>query len=88
VPGPSVAKYLEEKGRSFVIGCDSEFILGTTTKNGMKEIFKQYHVSTPLGFPVTLDTDIIAMVEKYAMMYPLFVKVSDSCKIYYSAYRP
>ena len=62
-----------------MIGCDSEFILNTTTKNGMKEIFKQYHVSTPLGFAVASDTDIIAMVEKYAMMYPLFVKVSDSC---------
>lgn len=71
---------MEDKGRSFAIGCDSEFILNTTTKNGMKEIFKQYHVSTPLGFPANSDTDIVGMVEKFAMMYPLFVKVSDSCK--------
>lgn len=77
-----MAKYLEDKGRSFVIGCDSEFILNTTTKNGMKEIFKQYHVSTPLGFPVTSETSILEMVEELAMMYPLFVKVSDSCMFY------
>jgi hypothetical protein len=75
-----LAKYLEDKKRPFVIGCDSEFILNTTTKNGMKEIFKQNHVSTPLGFPAASDTNILEMVKKYAMMYPLFVKVSDSCK--------
>jgi D-alanine-D-alanine ligase-like ATP-grasp enzyme len=69
---------LEEKKFPCVIGCDSQFINNTLTKNGMKEIFKKHLVSTPPGFPVTKETDIISEIESKGMTYPLFVKVSDS----------
>jgi hypothetical protein len=78
VPGPSVATYLEEKKFPGIIGCDALFIQNTLTKNGMKELFKAHMVSNPPGFPVTAQTDILLEVEKTGMMFPLFVKVSDS----------
>ena len=61
-----------------VIGCDSLFINNTLTKNGMKEIFRSHLVTTPPGFPVTKETDLNAQIELWGMIYPLFVKVSDS----------
>ncbi|KAJ3056473.1 hypothetical protein HK097_006792 [Rhizophlyctis rosea] len=78
VPGPSVAAYLEKLTHPNVIGCDSLFIENTTTKNGMKEIFRQHLVSTPPGFPATRETDIAKEVDSWGMTYPLFVKISDS----------
>lgn len=88
VPGPSVgifqyvinalAIYLESKNTPGVIGCDSIFINNTLTKNGMKELFQKHLVSNPPGFPVTRETDLPAQVEAHGMMYPLFVKISDS----------
>ncbi|KAJ3042362.1 hypothetical protein HDV00_007496 [Rhizophlyctis rosea] len=78
VPGPSVAAYLEKLEHPNVVGCDSLFINNTTTKNGMKEIFRAHLVSTPPGFGVSRETDIAKEVESWGMVYPLFVKISDS----------
>ena len=61
-----------------IIGCDSIFINNTLTKNGMKDLFKKHLVSTPPGFPVTKDTDIDSEIDQNCMVFPLFVKVSDS----------
>ncbi|KAI9100431.1 hypothetical protein DFS34DRAFT_592328 [Phlyctochytrium arcticum] len=78
VPGPSVAAYLEKKNFPNVVGCDSIFINNTLTKNGMKELFRESLVSTPPGIAVTKDTDLAKEIEAWGMVYPLFVKVSDS----------
>ena len=73
-----LAAYLEEKLYKNVIGCDSLFVNNTLTKNGMKEIFKAHLVASPPGFAVTKETDIAAEVEANGMVFPLFVKISDS----------
>lgn len=72
------AAYLEKKNYPNVVGCDSIFINNTLTKNGMKELFRENLVSTPPGFPVTKTTDLEKMISDWGMVYPLFVKVSDS----------
>ncbi|KAJ3098643.1 hypothetical protein HDU96_010992 [Phlyctochytrium bullatum] len=78
LPGPCVAEYLEEKKFENVVGSDFLFINNTLTKNGMKRIFRDHLVSTPLGFPVTRTTDLESEVSAWGVQYPLFVKVSDS----------
>ncbi|KAI8820760.1 uncharacterized protein EV422DRAFT_530069 [Fimicolochytrium jonesii] len=78
VPGPSVAAYLEKKNYANVVGCDSIFINNTLTKNGMKELFRENLVSTPPGFALTKDSDLPKLIDDWGMVYPLFVKVSDS----------
>ncbi|KND03270.1 uncharacterized protein SPPG_02320 [Spizellomyces punctatus DAOM BR117] len=78
VPGPSVAAYLEKKNYPNVVGCDSIFINNTLTKNGMKELFRESLVSTPPGIAVTKTSDLAKLIEDWGMVYPLFVKVSDS----------
>ncbi|KAJ3085195.1 hypothetical protein HK102_000223 [Quaeritorhiza haematococci] len=78
VPGPSVAAYLESRKHPNVVGCDSLFIQNTLTKNGMKKIFVDNLVSCPVGFACTKQTDLETEVYERAMVYPLFVKVSDS----------
>ncbi|KAJ3123330.1 hypothetical protein HK098_002021 [Nowakowskiella sp. JEL0407] len=80
VPGPSVAEYLETNKFMNVIGCDSLFIKNTTTKVGMKKIFVDNLVACPPGFPVTKQTvtELQTNIESWGMVYPLFVKISDS----------
>ncbi|TPX58080.1 D-alanine---D-alanine ligase [Powellomyces hirtus] len=78
VPGPSVAAYLEAQNYPNVVGCDSLFINNTLTKNGMKELFRQNLVSTPPGFALTKDSDLAKLIDDWGMVYPLFIKVSDS----------
>ncbi|KAJ3214385.1 Mitochondrial intermediate peptidase [Dinochytrium kinnereticum] len=78
LPGPSVARYLEEKKFLNVVGSDALFIENTLTKNGMKKIFRENLVSTPPGFGVTKATNLEEEVASWGMQYPLFVKISDS----------
>jgi biotin carboxylase len=68
-----------EKGQyTSVLGCDSLFIDNTLTKNGMKVLFQEHLVSSPPGFPATITTDFEKEVENNGMVFPLFVKISDS----------
>lgn len=78
VPGPSVSAYLESHHYSAVVGCDTNFINNTLTKNGMKLLFQEALVATPPGFGATISTDIQEEIELNKMIYPLFVKISDS----------
>ncbi len=54
------------------------FIDNTLTKNGMKILFQEHLVSCPPGFPATVTTNLDKEVENNGMVFPLFVKISDS----------
>jgi biotin carboxylase len=73
-----VAAYLEQQRYVNVVGCDSLFIQNTLTKNGMKVLFQQHLVACPPGCPATVDTDLEALVQENGLVFPLFVKISDS----------
>ncbi|KAJ1565410.1 hypothetical protein HK096_002949 [Nowakowskiella sp. JEL0078] len=80
VPGPCVARFLEDGKYPNVIGCDLLFINNTTTKVGMKKIFIDNLVSCSPGFSVTKESldGLDGLVDSWGMTYPLFVKISDS----------
>jgi D-alanine-D-alanine ligase-like ATP-grasp enzyme len=71
-----LACLLEKRG-GIVVGCNSQFIINTLTKNGMKEIFEQNKIATPKGFGAPRGTDLESQVIVKGMSFPLFVKISD-----------
>jgi len=76
VPGPSVTRYLEEKGIAY-FGCDDIFMVNTTNKSEMKDKFIANNVSTAKFVYVTPTSPITRQSIKH-MTFPLFVKASDS----------
>jgi len=76
VPGPSVTRYLEEKGIPYC-GCDDVFMVNTTKKYDMKKKFMANGVSTAKFVYVTPDSPLTRESTKH-MTFPFFVKASDS----------
>jgi len=76
VPGPSVTRYLEEKGIPYY-GCDDVFMVNTTKKSEMKEMFIANNVATAKFVYVTPNSPLTRESMKH-MTFPLFVKASDS----------
>jgi D-alanine-D-alanine ligase-like ATP-grasp enzyme len=76
VPGPSVTRYLEEKGIPYC-GCDYLFMEGTTSKYAMKEQFVRDGVSTARFVHVSKEKPL-KREDTIFMQYPLFVKAEDS----------
>jgi len=76
VPGPSVTRYLEERGIAY-FGCDDVFMVNTTNKSEMKDKFIANNVSTAKFVYVTPASPITRQSITH-MTFPLFVKASDS----------
>jgi len=79
-PQITPALYLESHNFEQIIGCDSEFINQTLTKDGMKQIFISNNVSSPPGFGITDLSQLLPTLkaQHQEMTFPLFVKISDS----------
>jgi len=76
VPGPCVARYLEEQNIPFY-GCDEYFMNITTRKQTMKKDFEQYGVSTA-KYVVVEKGSVPTLEDLDDLMFPLFVKADDS----------
>eukprot|EP01012_Entosiphon_sulcatum_P002488 TRINITY_DN1052_c0_g1_i1.p1 TRINITY_DN1052_c0_g1~~TRINITY_DN1052_c0_g1_i1.p1 ORF type:complete len:1441 (-),score=262.59 TRINITY_DN1052_c0_g1_i1:59-4381(-) len=79
MPGPCVARHLEESQFTNVFGSGCEFIQNTTYKHKMKDLFALHNVSTPAGIAIHKGDSLESIEEQLSgLTFPLFVKASDS----------